>query len=95
MEIWPISTRVNSPKNDDADLLKPLADADASWRPDGPERAYGNPTHRSRLEGRTALLVEGAMRVGDYPVSGKPYWLTMTGVAALGVVGVVLMLAVQ
>src|SRR3954471_8958612 len=29
MAIWPISTRVNSPKNDDADLLKPLADADA------------------------------------------------------------------
>jgi hypothetical protein len=35
------------------------------------------------------------MRVGDYPVSGTPYWLTMTGVAALGMVGVVLMLAVQ
>jgi hypothetical protein len=35
------------------------------------------------------------MRVGDYPVSGKPYWLTMTGVAALGLFGVVLMLAVQ
>jgi hypothetical protein len=35
------------------------------------------------------------MRVGDYPVSGKPYWLTMTGVAALGMVGVVLMLAVH
>ena len=32
------------------------------------------------------------MRVGDYPVSGKPYWFTMTGVAALGLVG---MLAVQ
>jgi hypothetical protein len=35
------------------------------------------------------------MRVGDYPVSGKPYWLTMTGVAALGLFGVVLILAVQ
>jgi hypothetical protein len=35
------------------------------------------------------------MRIGDYPVSGAPYWLTMTGVAALGMVGVVLMIAVQ
>jgi SOS response associated peptidase (SRAP) len=35
MEIWPISTRVNSSKNDDADLLKPLADADACWPKDG------------------------------------------------------------
>src|SRR6188472_1870655 len=35
MEIWPISTRVNSPKNDDADLLEPLADADACWPPEG------------------------------------------------------------
>ena len=42
-----------------------------------------------------AVWREGAMRVGDYPVSGKPYWLTMTGVAALGMFGVVLMLAVQ
>ena len=33
-----------------------------------------------------------AMRIGDYPVSGGPYWLTMTGVAALGMVGVVLMI---
>ena len=24
------------------------------------------------------------MRIGDYPVSGAPYWLTMTGVAASG-----------
>src|SRR5215207_7659355 len=35
MIIWPISTRVNSPKNDDADLLEPLADADAFWPPEG------------------------------------------------------------
>ena len=35
------------------------------------------------------------MRIGDYPVSGAPYWLTMTGVAALGMVGVVLMIDVQ
>ena len=34
------------------------------------------------------------MRIGDYPVSGAPYW-QMTGVAALGMVGVVLMTAVQ
>ena len=33
--MWPISTRVNSPKNDDADLLKPLAHADACWPRDG------------------------------------------------------------
>jgi len=35
------------------------------------------------------------MKIGDYPVSGTSYWLTMTGVAALGMFGVVLMLAVQ
>jgi putative SOS response-associated peptidase YedK len=35
MEIWPITTRVNSPKNDDADLLEPLADADACRPKDG------------------------------------------------------------
>jgi hypothetical protein len=35
------------------------------------------------------------MTIGDYPVSGKPYWLTMTGVAALGLVGVALMLSVM
>jgi putative SOS response-associated peptidase YedK len=35
MAIWPISTRVNSPKNDDPDLLEPLADADACWPLDG------------------------------------------------------------
>ena len=49
----------------------------------------------ARWDGERRCLAEGAMRVGDYPVSGKHYWLTMTGVAALGVVGVVLMLAVQ
>jgi len=53
------------------------------------------PDGAPQLERRTALLAEGAMRVGDYPVSGKPYWLTMTGVAALEIVRVVLMLAVQ
>jgi len=35
------------------------------------------------------------MSIGDYPASGPSYWLTMTGVAALGMVGVALMLAVQ
>jgi hypothetical protein len=35
------------------------------------------------------------MTVGDYPSAGKPYWLTMTGVAALRLVGVALMLSVQ
>ena len=35
MTIWPISTRVNSPKNDDAQLLEPLAEADPYWPPDG------------------------------------------------------------
>jgi len=38
---------------------------------------------------------EANMTIGDYPVSGKPYWLTMTGVAALGLVGVALMLSVM
>jgi hypothetical protein len=44
---------------------------------------------------RALFREEAAMRIGDYPVSGTPYWLTMTGVVALGLVGVVLMLAVQ
>jgi putative SOS response-associated peptidase YedK len=35
MTLWPVSTRVNSPKNDDASLLEPLAEADASWPRDG------------------------------------------------------------
>jgi len=38
---------------------------------------------------------EANMTIGDYPVSGKPYWFTMTGVAALGLVGVALMLSVM
>jgi hypothetical protein len=39
--------------------------------------------------------MEANMTIGDYPASGRPYWLTMTGVAALGMVGVVLMLGVH
>jgi hypothetical protein len=35
------------------------------------------------------------MKLGDYPVEGRPYWLTMTGVAALGMVGIAMMFAVQ
>jgi putative SOS response-associated peptidase YedK len=35
MTMWPISTRVNSPRNDDADLLTPLAQPDASWPREG------------------------------------------------------------
>jgi hypothetical protein len=31
------------------------------------------------------------MQIGDYPVRGKPYWMTMTGVAALGLFGMVLL----
>ena len=27
------------------------------------------------------------MKIGDYPVRGKPYWMTMTGVAALACSG--------
>ena len=38
---------------------------------------------------------EANMTIGDYPVSGKPYWLTMTGVAALGLVGVANLLSVM
>ena len=34
MTMWPISTRVNSPKNDDADLLTPVL-ADSSASPEG------------------------------------------------------------
>ena len=34
------------------------------------------------------------MTIGDYPAAGTSYWLTMTGVAALGLVGVALMLSV-
>jgi putative SOS response-associated peptidase YedK len=35
MTIWPVSTRVNSPKNDDPDLLDPVVDASAEMPPDG------------------------------------------------------------
>jgi putative SOS response-associated peptidase YedK len=35
MMMWPVSTRVNTPKNDDADLLAPQAEADAYAPPDG------------------------------------------------------------
>jgi putative SOS response-associated peptidase YedK len=35
MMMWPVSTRVNTPKNDDPDLLTPVVEADASWPPDG------------------------------------------------------------
>lgn len=35
MTMWPVSTRVNSPKNDDEDLLRPAAEADACAPPDG------------------------------------------------------------
>jgi hypothetical protein len=35
MTMWPVSTRVNTPKNDDADLILPVVQADANWPPDG------------------------------------------------------------
>ena len=96
MAIWPISTRINSPKNDDADLLKPLADSNACWPPAVPDASTGGTRRMAACwNSDGAVLREGAMRVGDYPISGKSYWVTMTGVAALGMFGVVLMLAVQ
>ena len=47
------------------------------------------------LDAPPAAMMEANMTVGDYPVAGKSYWLTMTGVAALGLVGVALVLNVQ
>jgi putative SOS response-associated peptidase YedK len=35
MTLWPVSTRVNSPKNDDPGLIERLVEADAGWPPDG------------------------------------------------------------
>jgi putative SOS response-associated peptidase YedK len=35
MMMWPVSTRVNTPKNDDADLLVPQVEADERAPPDG------------------------------------------------------------
>jgi hypothetical protein len=35
MTIWPVSTRVNTPKNDDPDLLVPFVQADPDAPPDG------------------------------------------------------------
>jgi hypothetical protein len=35
------------------------------------------------------------MNVGDYPVRGKPYWATFVGVAVVGMLGLMLMLAVH
>jgi putative SOS response-associated peptidase YedK len=35
MTMWPVSTRVNTPKNDDADLLVPFVEASTDAPPDG------------------------------------------------------------
>jgi putative SOS response-associated peptidase YedK len=35
MTMWPVSTRVNTPKNDDPDLLVPFVEASADAPPDG------------------------------------------------------------
>lgn len=35
MTLWPVSTRVNSPKNDDPSLIEPALDASADAPPDG------------------------------------------------------------
>jgi putative SOS response-associated peptidase YedK len=35
MAMWPVSTRVNSPKNDDPDVIAPALEADATAPPDG------------------------------------------------------------
>ena len=35
MTLWPVSTRVNSPKNDDPGLIERMVEADAAWPPDG------------------------------------------------------------
>lgn len=35
------------------------------------------------------------MNVGDYPIRGKPYWVAFMGIAALAMLGLMLMLAVH
>jgi putative SOS response-associated peptidase YedK len=35
MMMWPVSTRVNTPKNDDPDILTPVVQADTTWPRDG------------------------------------------------------------
>jgi putative SOS response-associated peptidase YedK len=35
MTMWPVSTRVNTPKNDDPDLLVPFVEASTDAPPDG------------------------------------------------------------
>ena len=35
MTMWPVSTRVNSPKNDDPSIIEPAVEADATAPPDG------------------------------------------------------------
>jgi putative SOS response-associated peptidase YedK len=35
MTMWPVSTRVNSPKNDDPSIIEPALEADATPPPDG------------------------------------------------------------
>ena len=35
MTKWPVSTRVNSPKNDDPNLLEPVRDAEVTMPPRG------------------------------------------------------------
>ena len=35
MAMWPVSSRVNTSKNDDSDILTRVVEADTTWRPDG------------------------------------------------------------
>src|SRR5215218_1397853 len=61
MAIWPISTRVNSPKNDDADLLKPLAEATRAGRRMGivPDASTGTRRMAARWNGDRRCLAGG------------------------------------
>ena len=43
--MWPVSTRVNTPKNDDADLLAPQAEADA-YAPPGRQQRVNEKARR-------------------------------------------------
>ena len=35
------------------------------------------------------------MQIGDYPARGKPYWITMAGVTALGAFGLFILVALH
>src|SRR3954451_24969237 len=77
----------NAPQDNRAACFSPVT----LW----PPAPTGALHHTRRSVGRVNGALRGLNERRRLSVSGKSYWLTMTGAATLGIVGVVLMLAVQ